>query len=56
MIDGRWYLYAQACPLAANRNDIDGAWDLWVIECARRLPTLPGYADLWVPGPPAPAR
>jgi len=55
-IDGRWYLYAQACPLPANRNYIDGAWDLWVIECARRLPTLPGYADLWVPGPLAPAR
>ena len=24
----RWYLYTQACPLPANRNDIDGKWDL----------------------------
>lgn len=55
-IDGRWYLYAQACPLPTNRNYIDGAWDLWVIECARRIPTLPGYADVWVPGVPDAAR
>ena len=55
-IDGRWYLYAQACPLPKNRNYIDGAWDLWVIECARRIPTLPGYADVWVPGVPDSAR
>jgi hypothetical protein len=55
-IDGRWYLYAQACPLPTNRNYIDGAWDLWVIECARRIPTLPGYADVWIPGVPDLAR
>ena len=55
-IDGRWYLYVQACPLPKNRNYIDGAWDLWVVECARRIPTLPGYADVWVPGAPSPSR
>ena len=51
-IDGRWYLYAQACPLPANRNYIDGAWDLWVVESGRRICTLPGFAEVWVPGQP----
>ena len=49
-IDGRWYLYTQACPLPANRNYIDGAWDMWAMACERRIPTLPGYADLFIPG------
>jgi len=26
--EDRWYLYTQACPLPANRNYIDGKWDL----------------------------
>ena len=49
-IDGRWYLYVQACPLPANRNYIDGSWDMWAIACDRRIPTLPGLADLFIPG------
>ena len=55
-IDGRWYLYVQACPLPANRNYIDGAWDMWAIACDRRIPTLPGHADLFIPGLPVAAR
>ena len=27
-IEGKWYLYAQACPLPGNNNYIDGHWDL----------------------------
>ncbi len=52
-IEGRWYLYAQACPLPPNRNYIDGQWDLWGFACDRLIPTLPGYANLYIPGPPA---
>lgn len=54
-IDGRWYLYVQACPLPANRNYIDGSWDMWAIACDRRIPTFPGHADLFIPGLPAKA-
>ena len=54
-INGKWYLYAQACPLPANRNYIDGAWDLWCIACERLVPTLPGCASIRIPGPPATA-
>lgn len=49
-IEGKWYLYAQACPLPDNRNYIDGRWDLWCFACDRRIPTLPGYASLCIPG------
>lgn len=55
-INGRWMLYVQACPLPANRNYIDGSWDLWAIACDRRIATLPGHDDLFIPGLPAPAR
>jgi hypothetical protein len=48
--DGRWYLYVQACPLPANRNYIDGHWDMWGIACDRVIPTLPGYTSLHIPG------
>jgi hypothetical protein len=51
--DDRWYLYAQACPLPANRNYIDGKWDLWCFECTAKLPTRQGLADLLIPGAPA---
>jgi hypothetical protein len=50
-IEGRWYLYAQACPLPGNRNYIDGQWDLWCFACDRLIPTLPGYASIFIPGP-----
>ena len=49
-IEGRWYLYAQACPLPANDNYIDGHWDLWCFSCDREIPTLPGHASLFIPG------
>lgn len=49
-IEGKWYLYAQACPLPASRNYIDGHWDLWAFACDRRVPTRPGLADLFIPG------
>ncbi len=49
-IDGRWYLYAQACPLPGNGNYIDGHWDLWCIACGRLMPTLPGCESIYIPG------
>ena len=49
-IGGRWYLYAQACPLPGNGNYIDGAWDLWCVACDRLMPTRPGHDSLYVPG------
>jgi len=54
-IGDRWYLYAQACPLPANRNYIDGHWDLWGVACDRRIPTLPGHANIFIPGRPVDA-
>ena len=53
-IDGRWYLYAQACPLPAGGNYIDGEWDLWCIACDRRIPTLPSCENIYIPGLPTP--
>lgn len=50
--NGRWYLYAQACPLPGNGNYIDGHWDLWGIACDRKIPTLPGLAEIFIPGKP----
>ena len=49
-IQGKWYLYAQACPLPANGNYIDGHWDLWCIACDRLIPTLPGCESIYIPG------
>lgn len=54
-INGRWYLYTQACPLPANRNYIDGNWDLWCFECDRQIETRSGLADLYIPGASSPA-
>ncbi len=51
-INGRWYLYAQACPLPANGNYIDGQWNLWGIACDRVIPTAPGGASIFIPGQP----
>ncbi|HUX01103.1 MAG: hypothetical protein WBD63_04120 [Phycisphaerae bacterium] len=51
-IEGKWYLYTQACPLPANRNYIDGQWDMWCFTCDREIATLPGHARLFVPGQP----
>ena len=52
-IAGRWYLFAQACPLPANRNYIDGQWDMWCFACEREIATIPGHARLFIPGRPA---
>jgi hypothetical protein len=49
-IDGRWFLYVQACPLPTSRNYIDGRWDLWAFACDRRIPTRHGLTDLFIPG------
>lgn len=49
-IEGKWYLYAQACPLPANGNYIDGHWDMWCFSCDREIPTLPGHTKIFVPG------
>jgi hypothetical protein len=55
LIEGKWYLFAQACGRPTNDNYIDGAWEMWCIACDRVMPTLPGYAELYVPGLPIPA-
>jgi hypothetical protein len=49
-IEGKWYLFAQACPLPTNGNYIDGRWDLWCIACERWIPTLAGCEGIYVPG------
>jgi len=49
-IDGKWYLYAQACPLPENANYIDGHWDLWCFTCQHRIATLPGCESIYIPG------
>jgi predicted GH43/DUF377 family glycosyl hydrolase len=49
-IGGKWYLYVQACGRPGNDNYIDGGWEMWAVACDRPIPTLPGYADLWIPG------
>lgn len=51
-IEGKWYLYVQACGRPGNDNYIDGAWEMWCVACDRKIPTLPGYADLYIPGVP----
>lgn len=55
-IGRKWFLYTQACPLPANRNYIDGHWDMWGFACDRLIPTLPGYESIHIPGQPAPRR
>lgn len=55
-IDKKWYLYVQACPLPGNGNYIDGHWDMWCIACDREIPTLPGHANLFIPGVAAEAK
>jgi hypothetical protein len=55
LIEGKWYLFAQACGLPANANYIDGAWEMWGVACDRKISTRPGCADLYIPGLPAPA-
>lgn len=51
-IEGKWYLFAQACGRPANDNYIDGAWEMWCVACDRKIPTLPGHTELYVPGLP----
>jgi len=55
-IEGKWYLFAQACGRPANDNYIDGAWEMWCIACDRAIPTIPGCPELFIPGIPAPSR
>jgi hypothetical protein len=54
-IGGKWYLYAQACPMPGNGNYIDGHWDLWCVACDRLIPTLPGCESIYIPGKPTAA-
>ncbi|HZZ42955.1 MAG TPA: hypothetical protein VFE58_08455 [Tepidisphaeraceae bacterium] len=49
-IDGKWYLYAQACPRPANGIYTDGHWDMWCFPCNREIATLPGHIILFIPG------
>lgn len=50
LIEGNWYLFAQACGKPANDNYLDGAWEMWCIACDRTIRTRPGCADLHIPG------
>jgi len=50
LIEGKWYLFVQACGRPGNDNYIDGAWEMWAVACDRRIKTRPGCADLWIPG------
>jgi hypothetical protein len=54
LIEGKWYLFAQACGRPANDNYGDGAWEMWGVACDRVIPTRPGCADLYIPGLPTP--
>jgi hypothetical protein len=49
-IQGKWYLFAQACGRPANDNYIDGGWDMWCVACDRVIPTRPGCDPLHIPG------
>jgi hypothetical protein len=49
-IDGKWYLFTQACGGAPDKHYIDGAWEMWAFTCERVIPTLPGLAELHIPG------
>ncbi len=51
-IDGKWYLFVQACGRPASDNYIDGAWEMWAVACDRKISTRPGCADLYIPGVP----
>lgn len=48
-IEGKWFLFVQACGRPTNDNYIDGGWEMWGIACEKKIPTLPGYADLYIP-------
>lgn len=54
-IEGKWYLFVQACGRPGNDNYIDGAWEMWGVACGREIPTRPGCASLFIPGLPASA-
>jgi hypothetical protein len=47
-INGRGYLFTQACARPGNDNYIDGNWELWGFTCEQPL-TLPGGDVLLVP-------
>lgn len=49
-IGEKWYLYCQACAKPKNNNYIDGEWEMWCVECDRMVPSVPGCAELPVPG------
>jgi hypothetical protein len=49
-IEGKWYLFTQACARPGNDNYIDGAWEMWGFNCNRKIPTLSGCADIYIPG------
>jgi hypothetical protein len=49
-IEGKWYLFAQACGRPASDNYIDGAWEMWCVACDRKIPTRLGCAEVFVPG------
>jgi len=50
-IEGKWYLFAQACGRPLNGNYIDGAWEMWGVACDRAIVTRPDCAPLYIPGP-----
>ncbi len=49
-IEGKWYLFAQACGRPRNDNYIDGAWEMWAVACDHAVTTRADCAPLYIPG------
>ncbi len=49
LINGKWYLFAQACGRPANDDYIDGAWEMWGVACDRVIATRADCARLYIP-------
>ena len=54
-LDGKWYLFTQACGRPSSDNYIDGAWEMWCFACDLEIPTRPDCDALYIPGLPVAA-
>ena len=41
-IEGKWYLFTQACGNPPSGIYLDGSWEMWGFSCNHPGPTLPG--------------
>ncbi len=48
--NSKWYLFCQACAKPGNDVYTDGAWEMWAVECNRKIPTREGMVDIYIPG------